>query len=313
MIVNQLPSAKRQHPSRYHALAILINLLLVVALQPLVIKADLNGVEACENRCFNRSECDGVGSGICCQWDDDIGQCISSIGHDICPGTTTMSLPPLGSTPITNCPSTDMSLVESTSSRRNLSNNQAESAPSSSPTTYDDSRCMNIETSLDWYLCIAGVTIPQLKTMIITQKISAVLSILGSSHIIQDVLRDPKKQNESPYHRIMLGLSCSDIIFSFCCFLSSWVMPRGMQIYAVGSNATCSVTGFFVIIGFVSTLLYSCSLATFYLLKLKYNWVNSKVKAIEKWLLFLPCTLGLIVAIVSAAMSKLGPWGYGCS
>ena len=45
MIVNQLPSAKRQHPSRYHALAILINLLLVVALQPLVIKADLNGVE----------------------------------------------------------------------------------------------------------------------------------------------------------------------------------------------------------------------------------------------------------------------------
>ena len=280
---------------------------MLVALQPLLIKADLNGVEACQNRCLNRSECDGVGNGICCQWDDDIGQCISSIGSDICPGTATMSaLPPWASI---DCPPAEMILAEST--YRNLSNKQAEYAPTISPTTFDD-RCMNIEIRLDWYLCKLGVTISQTKTLIITNKISAGLSIFGSSYIVKDVLRDPKKRNESTYHRIMLGLSCSDIITSFCLFLGTWVMPRGMQIYAVGSNVTCSVTAFFIAVGGSSTVLYSCSLATFYLLKLKYSWVNSKVKAVEKWLLFLPCTLGLIGTIVPAAMSKLGPAGYAC-
>ena len=95
-------------------------------------------------------------------------------------------------------------------------------------------------------------------------------------------------------------------------FLGSWVMSRGKQIFAVGSNAICSVTAFFVAIGGGSTLWYSCSLATFYLLKLKYSWVNSKVKRIEKWLLFLPCTVGLIYAIILAAMLKLGPMNFAC-
>ena len=111
----------------------------------------------------------------------------------------------------------------------------------------------------------------------------------------------------------MLGLSCSDIIYSFFGpFLGTWVMPRESQKFAVGSNATCSIGGFFFTLGGMSTLLYSCSLATFYLVKLKYSWVNSKVKAIEKWLLFLPCTVGLIAAISEVAMSKLGPYAMAC-
>ena len=64
--------------------------------------------------------------------------------------------------------------------------------------------------------------------------------------------------------------------------------------------------------GGISTIFYSCSLATFYLLKLKYSWVNSRIKAVEKWLLFLPCTVGLIVAISEVAMSKLGPYAMAC-
>ena len=201
MIAKQLPSTKRQHPSKY-TLGLIY--LLLAVLQPLVIKADLNGVEACQNRCFNQSKCDGVGNGLCCQWDDDIGQCISSIGHDICPGTTAMSLPP-GST--INCPPAEMILVETTS--RNLSNNQDQSAPSASPTTYDD-RCMNIETMLEGYLCHAGYSISQMKTLTITSKITAGLSILGSSYIIQDVLCDPK--NEMKAHITVSCLDCPVLI-----------------------------------------------------------------------------------------------------
>ena len=176
---------------------------------------------------------------------------------------------------------------------------------------------MMIGARIYWQLLIflcQGYTIFQVKTLIITHKITAALSTLGSSYIIQDVLRDTQKRNESTYHRIMLGLSCSDILFSFfSSFLGSWVMPRGMQIFAVGSNTTCGVAAFFSAIGCISTMLYSCSLATFYILKLKHSWVNSKIKVIEKWLLFLPCTMGLIYAIVPAAMSKLGPFGLLCA
>ena len=304
MIVNQLSSTTSRHP-RY---ALVLIYILLAALQPVIIKADLNGIEACQNRCFNRSECDRVGNGLWSQWDNDVGQCISSIGHDICHGTATMM--PHSPGPSIDCSPTEMSLVESTS--RHLSNNEAQSVPSFSPTTNDD-RCINIERILDWYLC-NGFTISHVKTMIITYKITAGLSILGSSYIIQDILRDPQKRNESTYHRIMFGLSCSDIIHSsFCYFLGTWVMPRGEQLFAVGSNATCNIAGFFSSIGYISTFLYSCSLATFYLLKLKYSWVDRKIKDIEKWLLFLPCTGGFIGAISAATMSKLGPYGLVCT
>ena len=205
MIVNQVSSSRTLHP-RY---ALGLVYLLLVFLRPLVIKADLNGVEACQNPCFNRSECYGVGNGLCCQWDDDVCRCISSIGSDLCLGAATMPLPPGSSI---DCQLIAMSLALSV--HRNLSNNEPESTPSTSPTSHDH-RCMNIETELDWYLCIAGFTIYQLKTIIITLKISSALSILGSSYVVQDVLRDPQKRNESTYHRIMLGLSCSDMIVSF--------------------------------------------------------------------------------------------------
>ena len=148
--------------------------------------------------------------------------------------------------------------------------------------------------------------------VIISYKITATLSILGSSYVIQDVLRDPQKRKESTYHRIMLGLSCSDIITSFVIFLGTWVMQEGHTTFAIGFDAICNVAGFFMMINLVSTFFYSCSLATFYLLKLKYSWVNSKVKHIEKWLLFVPYTVGLIYAIILAAMSKLGPINFAC-
>ena len=91
-------------------------------------------------------------------------------------------------------------------------------------------------------------------------------------------------------------------------------MPTGTQIlYAAGIKQTCDAAGFFTAMGVLSTLLYSCSLATFYLLKLKYSWVNRKVKAIEKWLLYVPCMFGIIYAIVPAALKQFHHNGFICA
>ena len=231
-IVNQVSSTnKRQHAAKYTDLDLI--LFLLVALQPLaIIKAELNGIEACQNRCFNKSECDGIGNGFCCRWDNSIRQCISSKGNDICPGTANMPSPPAPSTSPIACPpkATRMSFlvghVLHTSSRTILEI-EAEYSPSTSPTAsltkYDDRSCDNRKTRLERRLCntFGYYSITQMVSMIITAKISSGLSILGSSYIVQDVLRDLEKRNKSSCHRIMLALSSSDITFSFVFFFGT--------------------------------------------------------------------------------------------
>ena len=310
MIVDPLSSSTRRQQPRY---ALGLMHLFLAALQPVIINADLNGVEACQNRCFTRPECNGVGGGLCCQWDDDAGLCLSNVGEDTCPGTASMSPPP---DPSIDCPPKTTSLVEST--HRNLSDAAAETAPTASPTNYyEKSRDFfcnkEPQLPLDTFLC-DGFTIEQLTTLIINYKITSALPILGSSYVIQDVIRDPKKRKESTYHRIMLALSCSDIILSFFGpFLGPWVMPQKSQLFATGSFLSCGIAGFFMTWAMPCTPLYNCSLSTFYLLRLKYNWVSREVKAIEKWLLLLPLFVGLVVAIITAATSSLGPFGFTCA
>ena len=110
------------------------------------------------------------------------------------------------------------------------------------------------------------------------------------------------------------SLSSTDIFLSFFGpFLGTWVMPRGSQVFAVGSNFACSIAGFFTTMTTPMTPLYNCSLATFYLLKLRFNWNDRKIKAIEKWLLFVPCTVGLISSITAAVVKGFFPYGYGCT
>ena len=227
--------------------------------------------------------------------------------------------PPLSAT-ITCSQSTasrHMTLSEEFVHRILSDNTEAESAPTTSPTKYYERSpkyfCENKKTTLDWYLC-QGHSIAQITTLIINAKISSTLSILGSSYVIQDVLRDPKKRKGSTYHCIMLGLSSSDIIFSlFGPFLGTWVMPKGNQILAFGFKATCSVAGFFTTISATCTPLYNCSLTTFYFLRLKLCWADRRIKAVEKWILYFPCTVALITAISAAVISKLGPWGWLCT
>ena len=74
----------------------------------------------------------------------------------------------------------------------------------------------------------------------------------------------------------------------------------------------CSIVGFFMAMVAPVPPLYNCSLATFYLLKLKFSWTNKKIKAVEKWLLFVPCTVGLIFVMSSAVVEKFGPIIYIC-
>ncbi len=166
-------------------------------------------------------------------------------------------------------------------------------------------------TLVDFYLH-SGWDTDQILACILTQKISSVFSIVGSIYVLQDVLRDPKKRSESIYHRIMIGVSFSDLIFCLNQFVSTWAMPMGSHKFAVGSEGTCDASGFILELAVTLTPLYTCSLATYYLLELKFNWPSSKMKSFEKWLHILPWKLALIPAIMSVATDALGPHGFSC-
>ncbi len=158
-----------------------------------------------------------------------------------------------------------------------------------------------------------GLQYADIKLNIILPKITGFLSMAGSVFVIQDVLRNPQKRTKSTYHRIMLGLSVMDIIFSFSLyFLTSWPMPSGFYMYAAGTVATCDAAGFFGQIGTVGVPLYNCALTTYFSVQLKYNWVDRRIKAFEKWFHFVPIFVSVALAIVGLAARAYGPISSMC-
>ena len=84
-------------------------------------------------------------------------------------------------------------------------------------------------------------------------------------------------------------------------------MPKESYLWAVGNLASCDVIGFIGSVGFVGSPLYNCSLATFFLLKLKYNWDNDRMKNVEKWFHIVPWSFSILCSIVLLCTKSLGP------
>ena len=78
-------------------------------------------------------------------------------------------------------------------------------------------------------------------------------------------------------------------------------MPKGSWFWAAGNVITCDIAGFIGGIGYHGSPLYNCSLATFYLLQLKCNWSDRKMKAVEKWLHIVPWLVSLAFCIPTLA------------
>lgn len=137
-------------------------------------------------------------------------------------------------------------------------------------------------------------------------KPSALVSIVCSYVVIREVLKDHKKLPPSSSHhgcrtanssskstaskaigKILLSMSVSDIIYSLAWFLSTWPSPKGDEYWYlyqnVGTTATCTFQGFLYQFGFVASPLFNMNLAVFYLLIVKYNFTENRLKQLEKW------------------------------
>ena len=128
----------------------------------------------------------------------------------------------------------------------------------------------------------------------VAEKISAFLSICGSCLIIYRILKDPDTRDvklKTMYHRIMLVMSLNDIIGSINLFLGTWMIPRDTVhsnfIWGnVGNHTTCNVQGYLTQASVLSVTICTTFLSIYFVLFVRYNWTEFKLKKVERLMQF---------------------------
>jgi hypothetical protein len=63
-------------------------------------------------------------------------------------------------------------------------------------------------------------------TIFILPKVESVLSVIGLSIILRDVLKTRGTPKYSPPHQLLAGMSLCDLMTSVAMFLTSWPIPK---------------------------------------------------------------------------------------
>ena len=147
--------------------------------------------------------------------------------------------------------------------------------------------------------------------MAIAPKCTGFISLCASTFIVQHVLRDRKRRNLT-YHRLLCGMSMSDMIGSFMCVLSTWPIPKGEAFLASGTVQTCSAQGFFNQTAALCTPTYNISLAIYYLLVVVRGWKEHRVAGLEKYLHAFPIAAGLGTGIAGLVLKLFNGAGWIC-
>lgn len=170
-----------------------------------------------------------------------------------------------------------------------------------------------VEEDIHVDLVDSTLTDTQGKVLSLLPVLSACLSIWGSASIIHMVLSSDKR---TPYRRILLGMSCCDVVSSFNFALQAFLVPAATshRIWAVGNASSCSAMGFFQQLSF-SNIGYSCMLSIYFLLTIKFAIREKEVaKKYEPMMHIVSVGWPLLTASVGAGMGVYDELsvGHGC-
>lgn len=152
------------------------------------------------------------------------------------------------------------------------------------------------------------------KTLAILVKPFAFLSMVGSALVVREVLSDPTKRGLT-YHRQLLALSTADFLSSLWMFMSTWPIPEGTDgIWgASGTTGSCTAQGFFLQLSTPTSALYNSCLAIYYLLVIRYQWTEEKMRRRAAWLLLIvPIAFSLATSITGLALKLYNPTNLWC-
>ena len=144
----------------------------------------------------------------------------------------------------------------------------------------------------------------------------AVLSIFGSISIIQIACRNRKSKKWTPYTRLLIAISCCDIIYSITMAVSGFMLPRetSHRIWAIGNGATCTALGFFSQF-FVSVLAYHGMLSVYFLLSARYRISNDDIaRKYEPWMHLISLGYPVLMGVIGVSMGVFheNELGQGC-
>jgi len=153
----------------------------------------------------------------------------------------------------------------------------------------------------------------QEKALSLLPLLPSVLSVSASCIIIISVVGDSHK---SPYKRILLALSVSDILSSVTIALQAFLVPRetSYRVWAIGNDASCCAVGALLQLGF-SAFWYNCMLSFYYLLTVRFGIRDESIEArIEPWMHLVSIGYPLTTSISGVIMGVYNELdvGLGC-
>ena len=145
---------------------------------------------------------------------------------------------------------------------------------------------------------------------------SASISIIASALLIAHILRSHLRLSTT-YHRLVLGLSIPDVLFSSTFVLGPLMVPKEMKYEipgALGTVGTCTAQGFIYMVTLgMSTYYKNCSICCYYLAIINYNKSDAYItKKLEGWLHGIPIAVSLFTGFVVVAEKGFNTFGKVC-
>lgn len=110
---------------------------------------------------------------------------------------------------------------------------------------------------------------------VIASKITSSMSILGSYVLLREVFQERQSHHRSKVvNNLLISLSVADLFSSTSFFMGTWLVGSNADgdIWGAWGNVqTCEVQGFFFFLGYLTSPLFNCALATTYLLLVGYK------------------------------------------
>ncbi|KAL3798970.1 hypothetical protein HJC23_005109 [Cyclotella cryptica] len=126
-------------------------------------------------------------------------------------------------------------------------------------------------------------------------RVCAIISLMGSSFIIYDTSKTVMKRSKL-LNQLLTTLSFFDMLGSVAYMFTTLPIPASYFIYeGRGNDGTCVAQGFFIQLGTVAGYM-NVSLASYYLLRIKYGWSELKLASKRVYLFVPPILVGLSFA-----------------
>jgi hypothetical protein len=156
----------------------------------------------------------------------------------------------------------------------------------------------------------------------IAPRISGSISAISSALIIVAIFRSSTRLS-SPYHRIMFGMSVTDILGSIAIALTHLPMPRegisaavdsyGYHGLRLGNTMTCSAQGFVYIYGLTGMCAYNAVLCVYFACAIALEMSAERIRRIERMLHFGAHSLALGYALLPLSLGSINPSFAWCA